>query len=182
MFTVSAVASLLFLGGWNTGIGPIDSALVSMRAASIGTDHFVLGSYFANLIGMVVLVGKGSLLVLVQIWVRWTLPRLRIDQVMVTCLKYLITLSCFLFLVAVLWPVILLQATGRPTLGRPLEGIQRAAQQPAVVSESGAAQNFKTGEGWLGSERSLRSAAPSATQRVGQVLSASHPRGGEGTP
>ena len=128
MFTVSAVASLLFLGGWNTGIGPIDSVLQSMRAASVGADHFFAGSYFANLIGMVILIVKGSLLVLVQIWVRWTLPRLRIDQVMTTCLKYLIPLSCFLFLGAVLWPVILVRSTGRPTLGRPLGTTIRPAQ------------------------------------------------------
>ena len=48
---------------------------------------------------------RASLLVFVQIWVRWTLPRLRIDQVMMTCLKYLVPISCFLFLGATLWPL-----------------------------------------------------------------------------
>ena len=51
-----------------------------------------------------------------QIWVRWTFPRLRIDQVMQTCLKYLVPISCFLFLGATLWPLMLLAFIGRPTL------------------------------------------------------------------
>jgi NADH-quinone oxidoreductase subunit H len=44
-------------------------------------------------------------LVFVQMWVRWTLPRLRIDQVMMTCLKYLLPISCVLLLGVSLWQV-----------------------------------------------------------------------------
>ena len=39
----------------------------------------------------------------VMMWVRWTLPRLRIDQVMMTCLKYLLPISCVLLLGVCLW-------------------------------------------------------------------------------
>ena len=60
---------------------------------------------------------KSGILVIVQIWVRWTLPRLRIDQVMTTCLKYLVPISCFLFLGATVWPFLLLKTVGRTTLG-----------------------------------------------------------------
>jgi NADH-quinone oxidoreductase subunit H len=116
MFLVSAVASILFLGGWHTGIGPIDDALMRMRATGAATDGFVLSSYVANLVGFLILVVKGSLGVFVQIWIRWTLPRLRIDQVMLTCLKYLVPISCFLFLGATLWPVVLTRTLGRTTL------------------------------------------------------------------
>jgi len=38
-----------------------------------------------------------------MMWVRWTLPRLRIDQVMMTCLKYLIPISCVLLVGVSLW-------------------------------------------------------------------------------
>ena len=48
---------------------------------------------------------KGWLLVFVMMWVRWTLPRLRIDQVMETCLKYLLPISCALLLGVSFWQV-----------------------------------------------------------------------------
>jgi NADH-quinone oxidoreductase subunit H len=118
MFLISGVAAVLFLGGWWTGLPFLDRPVAELRswAPDVGPDGFVLGNYLANLIGAVVLTVKGTLLVLVQIWVRWTLPRLRIDQVMTTCLKYLVPISCFLFLGGVLWPLTLSVATGRTTL------------------------------------------------------------------
>jgi NADH:ubiquinone oxidoreductase subunit H len=119
MFLVSGVAVILFLGGWNSGIGVIDSFIddvVRPWGPNLGFEGFVLGSYIANLFGLKIMLIKASLLVFVQIWVRWTLPRLRIDQVMTTCLKYLIPISCFLFLGSVLWPVVLSTTTGKTTL------------------------------------------------------------------
>lgn len=115
MLLVSIVASILFLGGWNTGIGPIDGWLDGLRASGAASPAgWSFGSWFANLIGCVVMLKKGALLVFVQIWVRWTLPRLRIDQVMLTCFKYLLPICCFLFLGAVIWPIALTKAIGRP--------------------------------------------------------------------
>ncbi len=109
MYLVCAVAAILFLGGWNTGIWPFDEVLQSARAG----DEFAY-KFLANVIGMGVLISKGGFLVFVQIWLRWTVPRLRIDQVMITCLKYLVPISCFLFLGSVIWPLVMLQATERP--------------------------------------------------------------------
>lgn len=123
MFAVSAIAVILFLGAWHDGLG-IDGVVNGLRGTGmdfLGIKGFSVGTYLANLFGAVVLITKACLLVFVQIWVRWTLPRLRIDQVMTTCLKYLVPISCFLFLMAVLWPLLLATFRHRPVLiGKPL--------------------------------------------------------------
>lgn len=121
MFAVSGIAALLFLGGWFTGIAPIERYILEPlrswgHVSALG--DFTVGGYIVNLFHAVVFVTKACLLVFVQIWVRWTLPRLRIDQVMTTCLKYLIPMSCFLFLGAVFWPLFVFTVTGGAESGR----------------------------------------------------------------
>jgi NADH-quinone oxidoreductase subunit H len=93
MFAVSGIATLLFLGGWHTGL--------EFWTGGDMTD--LLGPIVGNVINVFVFIVKGWLLVFVMMWVRWTLPRLRIDQVMETCLKYLLPLSCFLLLMVSVW-------------------------------------------------------------------------------
>jgi len=117
MFAIGGIAAALFLGGWNTGLG-IESILEPLRGALAveGLNGFSVGSYFINLFGCFVFISKGCLLVFVQMWLRWTLPRLRIDQVMTTCLKYLLPISCFLFLGVTIWPLACYQLFGRTTL------------------------------------------------------------------
>jgi len=107
MFAVCGIASILFLGGWNSGIAPLDAALNSAR-----TGGGALG-YLANVLGCGIFVTKAFLGVFVQVWLRWTLPRLRIDQVITTCLKYLLPISCFLFLGATAWPLVVYQISSR---------------------------------------------------------------------
>ena len=95
MFAISGIAVLLFLGGWGTGLlwfEPVDK-------------FGVIG----NVLDVIVFVLKGWVLVFVMIWVRWTLPRLRIDQVMVTCLRYLLPISCVLLLGVCSWQLLLVQ-------------------------------------------------------------------------
>ena len=147
MFVVSGLASILFLGGWNTGFGFIDQALAvtryrgALELAAIDPEtglyltNFYLPSFLANLFGMVVFVSKASLLVFVQIWIRWTLPRLRIDQVMMTCLKYLIPISCVLFLGATLWPIGVLHFAERSTVMPFFEPIQNKIERLKGVAQ-----------------------------------------------
>jgi NADH-quinone oxidoreductase subunit H len=99
MFAVSGIALHLFLGGWNLGLVPYE--LSTWLRGPLGDFGWVLG----NVINVVVFLVKGWLLVFVMIWVRWTLPRLRIDQVMMTCLKYLLPIGCVLLLGVSLWQV-----------------------------------------------------------------------------
>ncbi len=93
MFAVSGIANIMFLGGWSTGL-PFEL-----------TD--VLGLWAGNAINVVVFLLKGWFLVFIMMWVRWTLPRLRIDQVMMTCLKYLVPISCVLVMGVSLWSLVI---------------------------------------------------------------------------
>ena len=90
MYVVSAVASLLYLGGWNPGLLPFD--LVDW-----------LGPWLGNFCHALILIGKSFSLIFVMMWMRWSLPRLRIDQVMTCCLKYFLPISCGLLLGTCLW-------------------------------------------------------------------------------
>jgi NADH-quinone oxidoreductase subunit H len=94
MFAVSGLAALLFLGGWHTGFLPFEPA-----------ERF--GAWLGNLFDAAVLVGKGCVGILVMMWMRWSLPRLRIDQVMMTCLKYFLPLSCVLLVGVCAWELLI---------------------------------------------------------------------------
>jgi NADH-quinone oxidoreductase subunit H len=96
MFLVSALAAVLFMGGWN---GPIPVA--TLLGLSEGTGD--TANYFVRLLGCGNLLLKATLGVLLMMWVRWTLPRLRIDQVMTTCLKYCTPIAAAMFAGAMLW-------------------------------------------------------------------------------
>jgi NADH-quinone oxidoreductase subunit H len=89
MFLVSGLAAILFFGGWH---GPIPI----FTATGIADDPNLW--IVARLAGLVNFMGKAFLGVTVMMWIRWTLPRLRIDQVMTTCLKYCVPLAAFCFL------------------------------------------------------------------------------------
>ena len=82
MFAVSGLAAILFFGGWN---GPLPITEWLGLADDARTRCC---SYLGNLVGMLNFMVKCVFGVTFMMWVRWTLPRLRIDQVMTTCLKY----------------------------------------------------------------------------------------------
>lgn len=100
MLGVSLLAAILFFGGWNGPIPVFD--LIGWgyeQTQSIGT----LTGYLANLAGVGNILFKSVLGVVVMMWIRWTLPRLRIDQVMTTCLKYCTPIAAVMFLGVVAW-------------------------------------------------------------------------------
>lgn len=77
LFVISALAATMFLGGW----APIN----------IGVEGF---DNIMNLIpGIVWFLGKSFFVVFLLMWVRWTFPRLRVDQILKLEWKYLMPLS-----------------------------------------------------------------------------------------
>jgi NADH-quinone oxidoreductase subunit H len=102
MMAVSLLGAILFFGGWN---GPIPVFGPDMLDWSYlaGDEAARFSGYLANLFGMLNILLKGVLGVTVMMWVRWTLPRLRIDQVMKTCLKYCTPIAAVMFVCVVLW-------------------------------------------------------------------------------
>jgi type III secretory pathway component EscT len=78
-----------------------------------------------------------------MMWVRWTLPRLRIDQVLTTCLKYCVPLAAFCFIGALLWTILGIPFANdlAPNVaGAKLRGTVRESwtSQPAPVETSPA--------------------------------------------
>jgi NADH-quinone oxidoreductase subunit H len=96
MLAVSLLASILFLGGWHGPI-PVGNWL------GLTFEHGPIWGYFGNVLGCVNIIAKGVLGVTAMMWVRWTLPRLRIDQVITTCLKYCVPIAAVCFLGATWW-------------------------------------------------------------------------------
>jgi NADH-quinone oxidoreductase subunit H len=132
MLLVSGLASILFLGGWN---GPIPVFDIIGWSYAQGETGWSLAGYLANLAGCVNFLIKGALGVTVMIWVRWTLPRLRIDQVMTTCLKYCVPLAAACFLGAALWQLFELPSPGDLA---PVNGVGRSSVHEGWVLEQDA--------------------------------------------
>jgi NADH-quinone oxidoreductase subunit H len=96
MFSVSLLASILFLGGWHGPI-PIGTML------GLTYENGPAWGYLGSLLGLLNVLFKGVMGVAVMMWVRWTLPRLRIDQVIITCLKYCTPIAAVMFVGAAFW-------------------------------------------------------------------------------
>lgn len=105
MFVISALAVILFFGAWN---GPIP--IFESFGYEAGATEFSFYGYLANLAGCVNFIGKSVIGVIVMIWIRWTLPRLRIDQVITMCWKYCVPISAACFVGVLAW-----QTFGLPT-------------------------------------------------------------------
>ncbi len=85
MFVVSAVAATAFLGGWQSPF-----------------------SDFLNtpIWSMFWMISKTFFLIFVMIWIRWTVPRLRVDQLMHVCWKVFIPIGLFNIFGVAIWTVL----------------------------------------------------------------------------
>lgn len=89
VWIVAGIATALFLGGWNFPGVPTDPQ--GFAGAAAGTLAFLAKS--------------GALAVFI-LQIRWTLPRVRVDQLMSICWKYLVPISFFNVVMTALWIVL----------------------------------------------------------------------------
>lgn len=101
MLLVSFLGAILFLGSWNTplpNIGPV--RLADWTSGEPGT-------IWGNVTAGFWLLSKVFLAVLLQMWVRWTFPRIRVDQMMFLCWKVLTPVGLLLLLISGAWRLLM---------------------------------------------------------------------------
>jgi NADH-quinone oxidoreductase subunit H len=156
MTIVSAVATAAFLGGWS---GP--GAAVEFWTGVLGTFW---GLVVFNIIAVAWFVGKMMVLLLLFIWIRSTLPRLRADQLMqfawlilipLTLANIIITGALLLlpigqvgnlwvsgianWILTIVYIFGLRRVTGISPLGRPPRWLRKAIAHPRTTATTPAA-------------------------------------------
>jgi NADH-quinone oxidoreductase subunit H len=102
LWVMAAITTTLFLGGWQIpGVGP------EVFAAARGSGGLPGLSWWGlQALSMVVMVVKTLIVLNLIVWIRWTLPRIRIDQMMNLCWKYLVPFGFASFVFTLLWQVL----------------------------------------------------------------------------
>jgi NADH-quinone oxidoreductase subunit H len=94
LYVIGAIVTTLFLGGWQ--VPPVTDQPVLRAALQLGT--FFLKAYF---------------FVFVAMWVRATLPRVRVDQLMTLCWKYMVPMALVNVVGTAVWMVVMPEAVAR---------------------------------------------------------------------
>lgn len=84
LFVIGAMTTILFLGGWQA-------------PASLN------GSNWMTAVQFIIFMTKMSAVVFIVIQLRWTLPRVRVDQLMIICWHYFVPLSLLSILAVTVW-------------------------------------------------------------------------------
>jgi NADH-quinone oxidoreductase subunit H len=94
MLLISFLSAFLFFGGWNTPLPNL---------GSVALANWTSGPFW----GVFWLLSKTLLFVFVQMWVRWTFPRLRVDQLMSLSWKYLTPAALILVFITGIWRLLM---------------------------------------------------------------------------
>jgi NADH-quinone oxidoreductase subunit H len=92
MITTSAICVALFFGGWH--LPYIDWLFPSLSGGNADRgDPSVTCYWLANIVRFIVFFTKTMMIIFVFMWVRWSLPRFRFDQLMMIAWRALIPMS-----------------------------------------------------------------------------------------
>ena len=106
LWVMAAITTTLFLGGWQIpGVGPETYAAAHGAGALPGLAWWGL-----QVLSMAVMVVKTLVVLNLIVWIRWTLPRIRIDQMMNLCWKWLVPFAFATFVFTLLWQVLVARA------------------------------------------------------------------------
>src|SRR5690606_28127117 len=100
MLLVSILGVVLFFGSWNSPLP--DIGRLELASWSTGKP----GTIASTVWGIFWLMSKSLFFVAIQMWIRWTYPRLRIDQLMALSWKYLTPVALFLIVTFAFWKII----------------------------------------------------------------------------
>jgi NADH-quinone oxidoreductase subunit H len=92
LWVMSAVLTTLFLGGWQ-----VPGISMFRLSAWEAAGHVPAWFY---LLSAAIFMAKVLVLVNVVIWIRWTFPRIRVDQMMNLCWKYLVPIGMGMVILA----------------------------------------------------------------------------------
>ena len=114
LWVMSAVLTTLFLGGWQVPFVSM-AKLTAWEAAGYVPVWFYVASAVVFCLKVLVLVN-------VVVWIRWTLPRIRVDQMMNLCWKYLVPISLGLVMLAAVTELLSFQWFGEAAKGQARAG------------------------------------------------------------
>jgi len=120
LWVMSALAVTMFMGGWQVPFFPAErlDALTGWAA------------FFAEVASLMIFALKTLFFVFVVMWLRWTLPRIRVDQMMNMCWKYLVPASFVGVLFVAGWMLVVRSA---PAIGIAMHFLLAGAAAVAVV-------------------------------------------------
>ncbi len=102
MYVVCGLAAILFLGGW---MSPFPASSAEWFIAQANIENGMLQTLVKSLLAAnpIWFILKATFLFFVQLWIRWTLPRIRIDQVLYACVQVLLPATMVVLLGNTLW-------------------------------------------------------------------------------
>lgn len=103
-FLLCAITVTVFLGGWQ---GPGVGWLYEQGMNPANPDGSILFSILAGALGVGYFLAKTYFFFFVMVWLRGAFPRLRIDQLLDLCWKFLIPLTLVNVLSAMVWVIAL---------------------------------------------------------------------------